>query len=289
MSTSKSQGFDSPDPIPLVGEVRALRTFDLRRDGGLYPVTMSRTGAWTAGDNEAHCRRHERAGAKGCECGFWAYGSTKGMWEQRQSMNIIAAVSCWGRITPGRRGIRAQHARVDALWLSQRVPEDLVEAARARYPRTAIFRNKDAMLAEFPPTQLASYGPADARRMARVAMLWVARAVVAAMLFASLAFSLGWLHDAGLGGVPAVLTGFGFLDFAFTAVLLWATGRRRRVAAYERAAAGLAAAALWEAAPFLPWWGDAIARLPLVWVAARWLMEVTVRYRPGWVGRGVRR
>jgi len=76
--------FDGPDRVAgdlRVGEIRALRTFRLARDGSgsLLPVAHA-TVAWTDGPNTARCDRsgHTPA-APGCSCGFYTYGSRRAM------------------------------------------------------------------------------------------------------------------------------------------------------------------------------------------------------------------
>ena len=100
---------------------------------------------------------------------------------------VQAVVSCWGGVVAGTLGFRAQHARIDALWLHPNVPRWVRQRVAARYPSPGSITDRDAMLAEHPLTHLA----ATSRRRAAAA---AARAVLARRAGA-----------ARLGLVPAAL------------------------------------------------------------------------------------
>jgi len=93
-----------------------------------------------------------------CGCGFYGYGALSVLRaEYAQAGDVTAVMSLWGRLVPARLGARGQHARIDAIWLSRRVPAATVAAVAARYPTVAVFRRRDAMLAEYPLSDLPSY------------------------------------------------------------------------------------------------------------------------------------
>lgn len=122
-----------------IGAVRVVRTFRLGRRGELYPVA-SGGRAWTDGDNTATCRRRHADEVPGrrCGCGFYGYGALSVLRaEYPRAGDVTAVVSLWGRLVPARLGARAQHARIDAIWLSRRVPAATVAAVAARYPAAA--------------------------------------------------------------------------------------------------------------------------------------------------------
>ncbi len=105
---------------PQVGQIRALRTFRIGPDGALYPLFSKEP--WEDGVNTARCLRKDRPPHPGpdpdCTCGFYAYGGEQWVGEHPQSRHVLAVVACWGRIIAGTRGLRAEHFRIEALWLS---------------------------------------------------------------------------------------------------------------------------------------------------------------------------
>ena len=159
--------FDGPDlrevPELRVGEIRALRTFRLDPDGTMRPVTLSQA-AWTDGANTAKCNRGVHApAAPGCTCGFYAYGSLDfANGYPLLTAQLLAVVACWGRVVPGTLGLRAQHARIEAVWLDPVLISSGTEAqVRHRYPSAVIYRSREAMLLHHPLTQLDTYSPRE--------------------------------------------------------------------------------------------------------------------------------
>lgn len=145
-----------------VGEVYALRTFRINTDDGtLVPIAQpAEYRAWADGSVTATCARgrDHLAPDEGCRCGVYAFGSVAEIARQYgQGQRILAVVACHGKIIAGTKGIRAQHARVVALWLSPGLSATLRSAVTARYPQVPLFSSKAAMLAEFPPSQLETY------------------------------------------------------------------------------------------------------------------------------------
>ena len=152
-----------------VGEVRAVRTFRLGRDGGLYPLYEDR--AWQPGSNTAACKRGRGHAAPDpdCRCGFYAYGDLIWTVAQPPAARVLAVVALWGSLEVATRGVRAEHGRLQALWLHRRVPDALVEAVRARYPDVEVLRERDVLLQRHQLTVLEGYrGPRLTGRPRRV-------------------------------------------------------------------------------------------------------------------------
>jgi hypothetical protein len=152
--------FDGPDRVASdlrVGEIRAVRTFRLSHDGSLLPVAHGSV-PWSDGPNTARCERggHTPA-APGCSCGFYAYGTLPAASRHTQARRVLAVVACWGRIIPGTLGLRAQHARIEALWVSPWAKRRYVALVRRRYPSAALYRSRRKMIRQHQPTRLDSY------------------------------------------------------------------------------------------------------------------------------------
>lgn len=156
-ATPGGGGFDGA-PDLLIGEISTIRTFDLQADGTLWGL-MHFGHAWVAGANTAVCARHDRAGARGCRCGFWSYGHRSGIAEQPAARVVTAVIDNWGRITPGTRGIRSEYAAIQALYLSPQVSDRLVAKVAHRYPDAVVYRDEDAMLVAHPLTELGVFTP----------------------------------------------------------------------------------------------------------------------------------
>jgi len=198
------------------GSVRVVRTFRVTLDGRLLAVTLAGADpagpadaagyAWTDGQNEAGCRRPGHTGpvpGQDCTCGFYGFASDG---ELRRSLtdgahDLAAVVAVSGRVIPARRGVRSQHARIEALWLSRRVTTELAARVAAHYPSVALFRERQAMLAEFPPTRLPGYrlrrGPSR--------LLLVGQLLLAAVWIVAVAGSSAQPSPAPAGATEAVL------------------------------------------------------------------------------------
>jgi hypothetical protein len=152
--------FDGPDrmvPDLRVGEIRALRTFQLSSDGSLRPVAYTDV-AWVDGANAANCDLCDHTpAAPGCGCGFWAYGSRGGASQHRAAKHLLAVVACWGRVVPGTLGLRAQYARIEAIWVSGRIPSGRIALLRKRYPSAVVYGSKRAMFRRHRLSKLDSY------------------------------------------------------------------------------------------------------------------------------------
>lgn len=194
---------------PLVGEVVGLRTFRVDETGLLLPLYS--TQAWYDGVNVAACdppaggeRAPHPVASPGCECGFYAYGCDLAAARNRQMRHIQAVVSCWGRVVAGTQGVRAQYARIDALWLSPAVPKWISSRIALRYPNARIYRDRAAMLADHPLSQLPCYElPARPSLLGRTGLGAVAAALlvlgllpwrlIAGPVFVAWTAALGWL------------------------------------------------------------------------------------------------
>jgi hypothetical protein len=259
---------DAYDGVDLqVGEIRAVRTFRIGPGGVLYPLFTD--SPWSDGVNTARCKmpgpetvrwQPHATPEPDCTCGFYAYASESAARENPRARHVLAVVSCWGHVIAGTRGIRAEHARIEAIWMSGAVPSDLAAMVATRYPTAAVFADKDTMLAAHPPTALDCYvaEPPRGRRGTRVALrLGVAAALVLGLL------PPRWVsgnHDARM--VWAAELGF----FVIAALIL------RRRPRTDSVAAGrvllFSAAALWLVAPYAGVAGTILLRLPMIQIAA---------------------
>lgn len=182
----------------LVGEIRALRTFRVDDCGTLLPLYSN--GAWYDGANTAVCspptgdqrrRGPHSVPAADCECGFYGYGTVAAADQNRHARYVRAVVSCWGGIVAGTQGVRAEHARIDAIWLHPEAPRWLRLRVAARYPSARLYADADAMVAEHPLTELDCYEPRSRPRPAtRVGAVVGAIALIALGLV-----PFGWMHD----------------------------------------------------------------------------------------------
>ncbi len=164
-----------------VGEVRAIRTFRVDRDGALYPLYTDRP--WVAGSNTARCRhRPHRAPDPGCRCGFYAYGDPVWTVAQPPSRSVLAVVALWGGLEVATRGVRAEHGRIQALWLHRRVPDEVVRAVQRRYPHVRLYRDRRDLLVEHPLTVLSGYQPPRLTGRRRQVVSAAAAALVVAVL-----------------------------------------------------------------------------------------------------------
>lgn len=173
-----------------VGVVRAVRTFRVGHDGGLYPLSTDQP--WTAGDNTACCRlgREHRAPASDCRCGFYAYGHPAWAAAQPPARSVLAVVALWGSIEVASRGLRAEHGRVEALWLHpRRVRPELRQLLDGRYPNVQVYEDREQLLEQHPLTALEGVQPPRLRGLAPRLLAWL-WALLAAVV-------------AGVGAVPA--------------------------------------------------------------------------------------
>lgn len=143
------RGFAADTAEPLVGELQAVRAFQLGDDGLLFPLVPG-PGPWRSGVNTASCTAEEahQAPDPHCTCGFYAYFSPGWVY----GGSVAAVVSLWGQTIVGSRGVRAQHARIEAVCAPSDVPDEVVERMRAAYPHAAIYRELRLMIDAHPLT-----------------------------------------------------------------------------------------------------------------------------------------
>lgn len=228
---------------PLVGEIVGLRTFRVDETGLLLPLYTN--AAWYDGVNSATCeppvggpRPPHEVVAADCECGFYAYGSAAAARRNRQARYVQAVVSSWGRVVAGTQGFRAQHARIDALWLSDAVPKWVRTRIGLKYPHAQLYSDRAAMLAEHPLTPLPCYEPPARRPLP---------GRVAVAVFAAAVLTLGMLPWSWIDGPVrlAWLGAFGWLGLAIVALAAMPrqTGRASSIGLVLFAAAWLVAPA----------------------------------------------
>jgi hypothetical protein len=254
---------------PQVGEIIALRTFRIGPDSQLYPLFSDRP--WSDGANAAICNRvpmpdetgeapAHSAPADGCTCGFYAFGSPAAAGEYPHARYVLAVVACWGQVIAGTRGIRAEQARIEALWFSTDVPAELITGVRDRYPTTAVYADQAEMLAAHPPTMLDCYElEPETPERARV-QLALRVATVAALVIGALPRSVIWQHTDVLAAWAVAVC------FFIGAAIIRARAhhdlrRGGRTLLYV-------AVALWLLAPFGGPSGLLFLRLPLLEVAS---------------------
>ena len=237
---------------PLVGEVVALRTFRVEQTGLLLPLYSE--NCWYDGPNTALCPRAPHAApADGCDCGFYAYGSARAAAQNRGMRYVQAVVSCWGGVVAGTQGVRAQHARIDAVWLHPAAPGWLRKQVAARYPSAQVYADVDEMLAAHPLSVLPSYDPVRPRDHRS----WAGVGVGAAATLA-----LGLLPADLLRGSAALWGAWLVVVCVLTAVTLW-LGAGARFPGHLVAAGMTGGLVAWLLAPLLgP--GGWLLRLPVL-------------------------
>lgn len=256
---------------PQVGEVRAVRSYRIGRDGSLYPLFSEEP--WTDGVNTARCRSASRPGPgqsehlvvdPDCTCGFYAYANEHAAAEYPHSRHVLVVVAGWGRIVAGTRGLRGQYARIEAIWMSATVPQTLTATVTERYPSAVVYSDKATMLAEHPPTWLDCYETPNPRERlgTRVAL----RAAFVVTLILGL---LPWHWLTGN------LDAFALWATAVCAFLVAAVGygRSSEVVARKRAVI-CSATVLWLIAPLAGPAGFLFLRLPVLEIAV-----LTYRHR----------
>jgi len=258
---------------PQVGEIRAVRSFRIGADGVLYPLFSDH--AWTDGANAAHCRvthghpTHDVPDPE-CTCGFYAYASVRAADEYPHARHVLAVVACWGRVIAGTRGIRAQHARIEAIWMSPKVPEYLRQAVAERYPSVSVEPDVEQLLAAHPPTVLDCYEPqpppesSAARLRLRIAL--------------GVALLTSVLPQSWLGGTRTAYILWAAEFLVFLGAALYVRHRSSDITSRRRAML-LATVALWLIAPLAGAAGILLLRLPLLQLGALSLAQRTMLFR----------
>ena len=263
---------------PLVGEIVAVRTFRVEDTGLLLPLFAD--GAWYRGTNVAVCasparsalRRPHEVAATDCECGFYAYGGLEQTRRHWQARYVLAVVSCWGRVIAGSRGIRATHARIEAIWLAPTASPDLRRRVAQAYPDATVYADRAQMLSAHPLSPLPTYANRVRRRPSAL--------VGAQTLFTAAVLALGALPSGWRVGA---------LWYAWFAVTLAVIGALavvlgNRAGRSPSAIAVLAVALAWLLAPVAGWasvvgW---MLRAPVVLLVIGAVQSVVTRSRPGY-------
>lgn len=264
---------------PLVGEIVGLRTFRVDESGLLLPLFCN--DAWYDGPNTADCspptgdrrRFAHPVPAEDCECGFYAYGTAVAAAQNKQFRYVQAVVSCWGGVVAGTQGFRAQHARIDAVWLHPQAPRSLRSRVAQRYPSARMYADADAMRAEHPPTELGCYQQPETRsRSSKLAM---------ALAFA-LVLALGLMPWDWLGRSDLLLGAWIVLTAAAAALTGWLTVGAHGIG-HLAAAAVVAGVLAWLIAPLFGVTGW-LLRVPLLRgiaiAAGGYLLALRRRYFP---------
>ena len=260
---------------PLVGEVIALRTFRVDESGLLLPLYSDRS--WYDGPNCATCapptgereRTDHQIASPDCDCGFYAFGSAAAASRYRNSRYVQAVVSCWGSVVAGTLGVRAERARIDAIWLGQGAPTWLVKRVAATYPSARIYLDRDEMLTEHPLSVLPTYEtPRPARLRHRLALPAAGAALVGLGLVPSSVVQ-GGLWDVWLG-----------VSLTLAVILAWLTFCSRAIG-HAALAVVLAGVLAWFAAPLfgLAGW---LLRLPALRAALMVGGGYLAALRPGY-------
>jgi hypothetical protein len=259
---------------PHVGEIRAVRTFRIGPDGMLYPLFSDTV--WSAGDNTARCRIDVALGGGGsvrsgessdtgqtheapepdCTCGYYAYASEKAAGEYPNARHVLAVVACWGRLIAGTRGVRAQHGRVEAIWMSRTVPGELAAAVADRYPEAGVYSDKQLMFAAHPPTVLDCYDADSPEQRAR--QLGIRAGVLAALILGALPHA--WItahHNVWLLWTIELMI----------CLLSAVSSRRRPGVAAKRRALQSGVLVLWLLSPFGGAAGTLLLRIPMIQLA----------------------
>ena len=262
---------------PLVGEVIGLRTFRVDESGLLLPLYSDRS--WYDGPNRAACapptgepeRRDHQIAAPDCDCGFYAFGTAKAASRYRNSRYVQAVVSCWGSVVAGTQGVRAERARIEAIWLGAQAPDWLVKRVALTYPSARVYLDRDAMLADHPLSVLPCYAPPAREGIGRRLGVGVAGAVLIGLGLVPSSAIRGTLWDAWLVTAALLAVAAGWLLVG------------SRMLGHAAAGVVLAGALAWFAAPLfgLAGW---LLRLPAIRAAllavGGYLITLWPRYFP---------
>ena len=258
---------------PQVRDIRAVRTFRIGPQGRLYALLANT--AWSHGTNTARCQPPppdqpglHAAPSPNCTCGLYCYASDVAAAEHPNSRHVVAVVTCWGRVIAGTRGVRAEHARIEALWMSPKVPPNLAARVVSRYPSASMYERRSTMFAAHPPTKLGCYESAamPGRAFTRLGL----------QLAVAIALFVGMLSPHWLGSHLAVRL-LWVAELGFFCVVAAAMASKGSDVAVKRPMLVYVAVALWLIAPFAGGAGRVLLRLPVVAVAvlgavrrARW-------------------
>ena len=250
---------------PRVGEIRALRTFRIGAGGVLYPLFSDTP--WADGQNTARCLMTpadmpHHAPEPDCACGLYAYANAAAA-EHPQARHVLAVVACWGRIIAGTRGVRAEHARLEAIWMSEAVPSELTAMVATSYPSATTYRQVTDLLAAHSPTVLDCYEPELSRRRAKQFAVRLAAAVgvVVSLL------PTHWLG--GFNSARAIWAG----ELSLIVVAMALAWPRHSDVASKLRVLMLIAMAIWVAAPLGGVAATYLLRVPLILIGALALLD----------------
>lgn len=139
------------DTEPIVGEIYATRTFGVTREGSLTGL-HHQDFVWADGENTAVCHAsgpaRKEAGAHRtpelkCRCGFYGYTMTSQTTPENQVLGVIA---CSGKTVAGDLGLRAEKARIVALFFGDAVPWKAKREVEKNYPSAEIFEDRDQLV-----------------------------------------------------------------------------------------------------------------------------------------------
>lgn len=258
---------------PEVGEIRAVRSFRIGADGTLYPLFSDQ--AWVDGSNHARCRvvtddpEHETPDPE-CTCGFYAYASARAADEYPHARHVLAVVACWGRVIAGSRGVRAEYARIEGIWMSPKVPDYLRQAVAVRYPSASVRGDVDELLHDHEPSALTCYDPQPPRE--RRGRRLATRIAVAVALVS------GILPQQWLGGTRSAYAIWTAEVLALVVAAIVVRVRHGDAVARRRALV-LGTAALWVVAPLAGAAGVLLLRLPLLQLTALGLAQRATLFR----------
>lgn len=168
-----------------MGAVRAVRTFRIGHDGGLYPVNTA--AVWMPGWNVAACARGRAHTPPDpdCRCGLYVYFHPEYTLDQPPARQVLAVVEVRGVMETGTRGARVPEARIVGLWLGSKVSEELAAAVATRYRDVRLFRDRDELLRQLPLT------PVEGTRGPRLSAPTLTRLRRALWAYAAVATGVG--------------------------------------------------------------------------------------------------
>lgn len=211
-------------------ELRGYRRFRLA-GGNLMPTVYVAVGPWRALDEHAVCAEGSDHAVPAAECGCGLYGwyhpsratSASGFGD------VTAVIAASGRTILGDHGFRSARARVEAVAVPARshaVPGAARRTRRAiaeRYPWTAVYRSRRAMLRDYPPVDLNDLGISVAAGASRSSRWWAVG--VWAVGVALLGCIAVLIPGALVRAEPwAWATALGVL-IAWQALMIWVAGR----------------------------------------------------------------
>lgn len=116
-------------------------------------------GAWSPGENTAHCRpagcADSTVPSRSCSCGFWAYWETQEAGRHMSAPDVVGVIEGYGHVIAGSAGFRCSKARVAALCVLPADPgfrDDVMTRLHETYS-VPIYPDPETMLRAHPPTK----------------------------------------------------------------------------------------------------------------------------------------